>query len=467
MQGFSTAAVGKLGPVAIQDVTERGGAGTIVIDDQTGVAPPDGLPLSPEISKAIKAAGLPLAAPDRGLNTDPGAYNMPGVRVANVVQQDWFTRAVTDVLLPRFKAAHKPFALVFWSRDPDGTQHNQGDSLNQLSPGINGPTTLAAIRNVSDDLQRIQDALKAQGLDQTTDIFVTADHGFSTISKESRTSPSAKLSYPDVPKGFLPPGFLAIDLSRLLNLPLWQPYGLPVDVARGAHPKGGASLLGADAAHPDIVIAANGGTDLLYFTGKDPKGMAQQLVTLLAAQDYTGGLFVDDALGPIPGTLPLSLINLKGSARTPRPSMLVEFTSRAGDCPLADTCQILVTDTDLQEGEGNHGSFGRGDTHNFMAAAGPDFKQGFLDPAPVSNADIAWTLAKAAGLALPPPRGQLTGRVIAEALRDGPATDSQAKAVRSDPGPGGFVTVLDYQEAGGARYFDAAGMPGKVLGVKP
>jgi len=28
--------------------------------------------------------------------------------------------------------------LVFWSRDPDGTQHNQGDSLNQLVPGING-----------------------------------------------------------------------------------------------------------------------------------------------------------------------------------------------------------------------------------------------------------------------------------------------------------------------------------------
>ena len=33
---------------------------------------------------------------------------------------------------------------MFWSRDPDGTLHNQGDSLNQLTPGINGPTSLAA-----------------------------------------------------------------------------------------------------------------------------------------------------------------------------------------------------------------------------------------------------------------------------------------------------------------------------------
>jgi hypothetical protein len=35
----------------------------------------------------------------------------------------------------------KLFVVVFWSRDPDGTQHNQGDSLSQLSPGINGPTS--------------------------------------------------------------------------------------------------------------------------------------------------------------------------------------------------------------------------------------------------------------------------------------------------------------------------------------
>ena len=35
----------------------------------------------------------------------------------------------TKVVLPLFKARGKPFVLVYWSRDPDGTQHNQGDSL--------------------------------------------------------------------------------------------------------------------------------------------------------------------------------------------------------------------------------------------------------------------------------------------------------------------------------------------------
>jgi hypothetical protein len=132
-KGYSTAAVGKLGPTAIQDVTARTGEGTVVIDDSTGDDGPTsrGIPLSPEIQAAIRAAGLPAATPDRGLNTWPGTAIMPGVHVANVEQQNWLIAVATRVLLPRFAAADKPFVLVFWSRDPDGTQHNQGDSLNR------------------------------------------------------------------------------------------------------------------------------------------------------------------------------------------------------------------------------------------------------------------------------------------------------------------------------------------------
>ena len=86
--------------------------------------------------------------------------------------------------------------MVFWSRDPDGTQHNQGDSLGTLTPGINGPTSRAAIRNADDDLARIEAALAALGLAQTTDIIVAADHGFATISKESKTSAAAQAVSP-------------------------------------------------------------------------------------------------------------------------------------------------------------------------------------------------------------------------------------------------------------------------------
>ena len=59
-------------------------------------------------------------------------------------------------MLPLFKERGKPFVMVFWSRDPDGTQHNQGDSLGALMPGINGPTSLAAIRNADNDLGQLR-----------------------------------------------------------------------------------------------------------------------------------------------------------------------------------------------------------------------------------------------------------------------------------------------------------------------
>ena len=70
-----------------------------------------------------------------------GDHTKGGTLAANVVQQQWFADAVTRVILPSFAATpDKPFVLVFWSRDPDGSQHNGGDSLNTLAPGVNGPT---------------------------------------------------------------------------------------------------------------------------------------------------------------------------------------------------------------------------------------------------------------------------------------------------------------------------------------
>src|SRR5208282_1766656 len=123
------------------------------------------------------------------------------------------------------------------------------------------------------------------------------------------------------------------------------------------------------------------------------KALAACVVEALLAQDYVSGLFVDDALGRLPGTLPMSAINLKGRAATPTPSIVVNFRSYTSGCVEPSTCVVEVADTVLQQGQGMHGTFGRGDTMNFMAAAGPDFKRGFVDPAPASNADVGKTIA--------------------------------------------------------------------------
>jgi hypothetical protein len=63
-----------------------------------------------------------------GVPTAVRGRSHTGTREANRARQDYFIDVATRVALPSFKARHRPFAMVFWSRDPDGTQHNQGES---------------------------------------------------------------------------------------------------------------------------------------------------------------------------------------------------------------------------------------------------------------------------------------------------------------------------------------------------
>lgn len=460
-RGFSTAAIGKLGPTLMFAHTERDGAPTIVIDDSTGH--PGGIPLSAEMRDGLARADLPLVAPGRGPNGKTGDDKTPGTTTANVTQQKYFVDVATKVVLPLFKARRKPFVLVFWSRDPDGTQHNQGDSLLKVDPGINGPTSLAAVRNADDNLAALRQALDALDLSATTDIVIAADHGFSTISKESATSPAAKADYPDVPAGLLPPGFVAIDLAKALGLPLYDPDDRNAAVTEGRHPKRGNGLIGRDPQHPDIVVAANGGSDLVYVPSKD-RSLTAAIVHALAAQDYASGLFVDDELGAFPGTLPLSAVNLSGSALTPRPTVVINFRSYTTGCARPVLCAVNVADTTLQQGQGMHGSFSRADTMNFMAAIGPDFKTGFVSDAPVSNADIGRTIAHVLGLDIPH-HGTLIGRVATEALRGGSAVQVEPFARRGIADAQGRATVMVGQRVGDAAYFDAAGFPGRTVGL--
>jgi arylsulfatase A-like enzyme len=461
-RGFSTAVIGKVGPALIFDHTERSGEQTIVIDDATGT--PKGIPLAEAFKAAAAAIGLQSATPSRAANARTGDFQTPGTTVANVIQQGYFIAATTKVVLPLFKARNKPFVLLYWARDPDGTQHAQGDSLNTLTPGINGPTSSAAIKNTDDDLKRLQDALHELGLADSTNIIIAADHGFSTISKQSETSAAARASYSDVAKGFLPPGFLAIDLAKGLGLSLFDPDADSAPVADNAHSKArGNGLIGAEPSMPDVVVAANGGSDLVYLPNQDRK-LAARIVDLLLAQDYVSGLFVDDDLGRFAGTLPLSSINFRGGAATPRPAMVVNFRSFSSGCEQTLLCTVEVADTPLQQGQGMHGGFSRAETMNFMAAIGPDFKSGFIDTAPVSNADVGRTIAHIMDLTVPS-RGLLVGRVMTEALPNGAAPRVMRGTLRSAPTPQGLRTVLLYQLVGSTRYFDAGGFPGRTVGL--
>jgi len=460
-KGYSTASIGKVGPVLIFDPTERSGEQTVIVDDATGT--PTGIPLAPEFTELMKAANLPLGAPTRGANGNPGNVNKPGTLSANVLQQDYFASVATWVVLPMFKQRNKPFVLVFWSRDPDGTQHNQGDSLNTLTPGINGPTSLAAIRNADDDLARIRSALDELGLLSSTDIIATSDHGFSTISKESNTSSTVKTKFTDTLPGHLPLGFVALDLAHALSMPLMDPDDGYKTIGEGQHTKNGNGLIGGDRNKPKVVVAANGGSDLIYIPDGD-KAITKQIVDALLSQDYVSGLFVDSKLGKFPGTLSLDDIALEGSAITPHPAIAVNFRSFDTICGEPVRCTVEIADTVLQQGQGMHGSFSRADTWNFMAMQGPDFKSQFVDPAPASNADLGRTIAELLHLEVQD-KGKLVGRVLTETFPGGTVPEVTSRVITSDAAPNGLVTVLDMQQVGTTRYFDAAGFPGRSVGL--
>jgi arylsulfatase A-like enzyme len=501
--GFNVASVGKVGPTAIQQneaVTWNqlgflGGNGTIIVDDSTGQ--PGGLLLPSEIVQALRDAKLPEEAPLRTngyADTSPwnngfsGDAQIAGTQDANRVQQRWFADVTTQVLLPKFTAGTKPFVLVFWSRDPDGSQHNEGDSLQNLAPGINGDTVKRGLQNADMCLKQILGFLDAHpAVKANTDLLITSDHGFATISRREiaddgtqSSEPSAVLDYelagkekPE-PKGTLPTGFLAVDIGIWEHLRVFDPAvratvgsSAYLEVVLGGeksqHPSTGSALLGETVKHVDgsdatLIVAANGGSDLLYVPSNNVD-VVHKTIGVLTQLDYVGGIFVDDRFCPVPtdcaGALPLSSIGLTGHSSVPRPAIVVTykvFYQSPGDLQSA----IQVSDTTLQEGQGMHGGFGRDQTFNNMAAIGPDFKTGFIDESPTGNIDIVPTLAHILGLQMPS-IGSIRGRVLEEALAGGKGSDAYTrKVIASTPSPNGVSTLLEYQELKGTRYFDSA-----------
>ena len=478
----------EIGPTALQDVSQLASVQgvcrtptTVIMDGSTGTAA--GVPVDPDIARRLEQAGLGMGPPARSQSA--GTNETPGSLAPNVAHYRWLADAATKVILPKFVASGKPFALVFWSGDPDQTQHAQGDSLNSLTPGINGPTSRAAVRNADDILKQLLDYVQQEPtLRDNTDIFVTSDHGFSTISRravnaagDATKSYSATLTYRDadgrqeVNTGFLPTGHPAIDLAQALGLPMYAP-DLQMTNADGTRvfaridptmprasatvrqrPVAGALIGGTGRVDgSDARIIAVGGS--LYVPDRDAN-LVRAIVAFLATQDYVGALFVHDSYGHIPGALPMSAIGMVGATPVPSPAVIVgprEFALDPGDPHMTS----VIVEGGLQQGQGNHGAFARANSFNNMAAMGPGFKKGFVDNSPVGNMDIAPTLARLMGIPMPN-GGSLRGRVLSEALVNGPARiASQRRTLRSDVAASGKATTLNYQQVGGQRYYDQA-----------
>jgi arylsulfatase A-like enzyme len=263
--------------------------------------------------------------------------------------------------------------------------------------GVGTPKTLEALRQIDAELGRILDTLTQRGLREHVNILVTADHGFSTHGGP-------------------------FNLSALLT-------------ARGL------------AAGVKIV----GGTQIYVQTGGEEK--VRQIVRLLQATEWVGALFTRAAApgsagGFVPGTLSFDLIHYQH----PRAADILVDPSWT-HAPNAHGYR----GTTSSGGVAGHGSSSPHDIRIRLTAAGPDFKQATRSGVPTGNIDLAVTLCHLHAIK---PAATMSGRVLRELLRGGPALDSikverSVHRVSVDQPPGRYELELHKVRVGTTEYIDS------------
>ncbi len=159
-------------------------------------------------------------------------------------------------------------------------------------------------------------------------------------------------------------------------------------------------------------VAENGGSVFVYTP--DPAAAVSAIRTL----DYAGPIFTRDGSAH---TVPLGLVGLDGP-RAPDIVFSLEWSESAvGGVPGA----AVGTNSKLAV---DHGTISPFELRNTLVCAGPDFRVGWRDPAPVGNIDIAPTLTQVLQLA---PGTPFEGRVLHEALR-GASTDAAVWTTREE-----------------------------------
>ncbi len=156
----------------------------------------------------------------------------------------YFARVVAERALPQARAAAlggHPALVVFWQHNPDLTQHRRG---------LGTQAGLDALKLCDANLASVRHAIAVLGIADRTDLMVVSDHGFATIRAR-------------------------VPLAQLL-------------IAAG---------LKKSATSDDVIVAANGGTDLVYLshtafpTMEAQRAILQKMADFAESQPWAGPLF--------------------------------------------------------------------------------------------------------------------------------------------------------------------------------
>lgn len=324
---------------------------------------------------------------------------------------DWADRVLREYVLPELR----PDVVIDWQTEPDGAQH---------SHGVGSEEARNALANNDRNLGLTLAKLQELGLADKTDVIVLSDHGFSR-------------------------------------------HNFKVDATQALIKAGLKSSADSD----DVVLASNGQSVLVHVKGRDALRI-RKIVRFLQSQDWVDVVFTEerrpgisgqagsrrktaDETGWVSGTFSLELIKQVNFHRGPDIVFTLPWSSAAN--------AFGVPGQHYTEGSGNTGSLtGAASGHgglspwlirNTLILWGPDFKRGVTVRTAAGNVDIAPTVLTLKGEAA---GESLGGRVLKEAMRDGPDEEqipSETKILKT-AAAGRYRAAVQVTDVGAHRYID-------------
>ena len=332
---------------------------------------------------------LPRGAAEVGKKANED-HGFPENTTPNTGENAWTTKA----LVHGYWRKGLPKYSLLWLSDPDGCQH---------SAGVGAPLALTGIENSDKNLGEVLKYLHEHNLEESTDVMVVSDHGFSTISRGA-------------------------DIVTALTNARINAFRKMDNPERG-----------------DVMVVELGGSALIYVIDRDEASI-RKTVSVLQQCDFTGVIF---SRLDIEGTFPLTAAHYD-STNSPDIVVSMKWT---GDKNEFDAPGMIVG-TGGTKGAGTHGSLSPYDMNNTLVAHGPDFKRGYISEVPSGNIDIAPTILDILDIKSSSP---MDGRVLREAYA-GVDTKPEVKATKLEAtAKSGFMEwsqYLNVVQVENATYFD-------------
>lgn len=460
---ITTATIGKSGPAFFQDHDQKMKAHGIVLDEKhvyplafakqlqqekypipllSPYAYPKGqLTLPPNASNptafskiitlkrtaSFKTKNNSFISYPEHVTSDPSATVVSPYAKSN----QYLMNTYLNKILPK----EHPQLSVVWLRNPDTTEHKYG---------VGSPSYYTALAAQDQLLGQLIDKLKQLNQLNSTDLIIASDHGHSNVSGSLSQFPLRNIHNGRVttikPDGYSVSGyFRPADLLTHAGFQAYDGKGCQYNPTLSGIKRNGefvyrvkedktGQVCGKNYSTTQrfyttpsykvpnplpknaVVVDPNGGSTYLYVPSHNPH-LIKHLVRFLQSREEFDAVFVDDRYGSLPGTLPLSLIDVKNPEKR-NPDIIVSTTY--------DTSGVITNMRGIEysssgNNRGMHGSFSPIDVHNTLIAIGPDFKSYYKDSLPTGNVDVAPTIAYLLQINLP----NTNGRPLLEALKNG------------------------------------------------